>query len=99
MTIVEERNNNVLTLKIEGRLDTTTAPTLEKTINDILDGVTELILDMNQLTYVSSAGLRVLLSTQKKMNKIGMMKLIGVCEEVMEVFEMTGFSDILNIEN
>ena len=99
MTIVEERNSNVLTLKIEGRLDTTTAPTLEKTINDILDGVTELILDMNQLTYVSSAGLRVLLSTQKKMNKIGTMKLIGVCKEVMEVFEMTGFVDILNIEN
>ena len=99
MTIVEERNNSVLTLKIEGRLDTTTAPTLEKTINDILDGVTELILDMNQLTYVSSAGLRVLLSTQKKMNKIGTMKLIGVCEDVMEVFEMTGFVDILNIEN
>ena len=99
MTIVEERNSNVLTLKIEGRLDTTTAPTLEKTINDILDGVTELILDMNQLTYVSSAGLRVLLSTQKKMNKIGTMKLIGVCEDVMEVFEMTGFVDILNIEN
>ena len=99
MTIAEERNSNVLTLKIEGRLDTTTAPTLEKTINDILDGVTELILDMNQLTYVSSAGLRVLLSSQKKMNKIGTMKLIGVCEEVMEVFEMTGFSDILNIEN
>ena len=88
MTIVEERNNNVLTLKIEGRLDTTTAPTLEITINEKLDGVTELILDMNQLTYVSSAGLRVLLSSQKKMNKIGTMKLIGVCEEVMEVFEM-----------
>lgn len=99
MTIVEERNNDVLTLKIEGRLDTTTAPTLEKTINEILDGVTELILDMNQLTYVSSAGLRVLLSTQKKMNKQGTMKLIGVCEDVMDVFEMTGFVDILNIEN
>ena len=99
MTIVEERNNDVLTLKIEGRLDTTTAPALEKTINEILDGVTELILDMNQLTYVSSAGLRVLLSTQKKMNKQGTMKLIGVCEDVMDVFEMTGFVDILNIEN
>ena len=99
MTITEERNNNSVTLKIEGRLDTTTAPTLEKTIDDILENTTELILDMNQLTYVSSAGLRVLLSTQKRMNKIGMMKLIGVCEEVMEVFEMTGFSDILNIEN
>ena len=89
----------MVTLKIEGRLDTTTAPTLEKTIGEIIDSVTELILDMNQLTYVSSAGLRVLLSTQKQMNKIGTMKLIGVCEEVMEVFEMTGFSDILNIEN
>ena len=99
MPITEERNNNSVTLKIEGRLDTTTAPTLEKTIDEIIDGIKELILDMNQLTYVSSAGLRVLLSTQKKMNKIGMMKLIGVCEEVMEVFEMTGFSDILNIEN
>ena len=99
MTIVEERNNNVLTLKIEGRLDTNTAPTLEKTINENLDGVTELMLDMNQLTYVSSAGLRVLLSSQKKMNKIGTMKLIGVCEEVMEVFEMTGFVDVLNIES
>ena len=99
MTITEERNNNSVTLKIEGRLDTTTAPTLEKTIGEIIDSVTELILDMNQLTYVSSAGLRVLLSTQKQMNKIGTMKLIGVCEEVMEVFEMTGFSDILNIEN
>ena len=99
MTIVEERNNNVLTLKIEGRLDTNKAPTLEITINENLDGVTELILDMNQLTYVSSAGLRVLLSSQKKMNKIGTMKLIGVCEDVMEVFEMTGFVDILNIEN
>mgnify|MGYP003403043180 FL=1 len=99
MTIVEERNNNVLTLKIEGRLDTNKAPTLEITINENLDGVTELILDMNQLTYVSSAGLRVLLSSQKKMNKIGTMKLIGVCEEVMEVFEMTGFVDVLNIES
>ena len=99
MTIVEERNNNVLTLKIEGRLDTNTAPTLEITINENLDGVTELILDMNQLTYVSSAGLRVLLSSQKKMNKIGTMKLIGVCEDVMEVFEMTGFVDVLNIES
>ena len=99
MTITEERNKNLVTLKIEGRLDTTTAPTLEKTIGEIIDSVTELILDMNQLTYVSSAGLRVLLSTQKQMNKIGTMKLIGVCEEVMEVFEMTGFSDILNIEN
>ena len=99
MTITEERNNNLVILKIEGRLDTTTAPTLEKTINEIIESITELILDMHELTYVSSAGLRVLLSTQKKMNKLGTMKLIGVCEEVIEVFEMTGFADILNIEN
>ena len=98
MTITDVRNNDTLTLTVEGRLDTTTAPVLEKTINELLDGVTELILDMNQLAYVSSAGLRVLLSTQKKMNKIGTMKLTGVCDEVMDVFEMTGFADILDIE-
>lgn len=98
MTITEERNNDAVTLKIEGRLDTTTAPTLEKAINELLEDVTELVLDMEELKYVSSAGLRVLLSTQKKMSKIGTMKLTGVCEEVMEVFEMTGFVDILNIE-
>ena len=98
MTISAEKNNNQVTLKIEGRLDTTTAPSLEKVINELPANVTELKLDMNQLAYVSSAGLRVLLSAQKKMNKIGSMKLTGVCEEVMEVFEMTGFADILDIE-
>ena len=87
----------MLTLTVEGRLDTTTAPILEKTINELSDGVTELILDMNQLAYVSSAGLRVLLSAQKKMSKIGSMKLTGICDEVMDVFEMTGFADILDI--
>ena len=97
MTITEVRNNEMLTLTVEGRLDTTTAPILEKTINELSDGVTELILDMNQLVYVSSAGLRVLLSTQKKMSKIGSMKLTGICDEVMDVFEMTGFADILEI--
>ena len=97
MTITEVRNNEMLTLTVEGRLDTTTAPILEKTINELLDGVTELILDMNQLVYVSSAGLRVLLSTHKKMSKIGSMKLTGICDEVMDVFEMTGFADILDI--
>ena len=97
MTITEVRNNEMLTLTVEGRLDTTTAPILEKTINELSDGVTELILDMNQLVYVSSAGLRVLLSTQKKMSKIGSMKLTGICDEVMDVFEMTGFADILDI--
>ena len=98
MTVNAEKNNNHVTLKIEGRLDTTTAPSLEKIINELPANVTELLLDMSKLAYVSSAGLRVLLSAQKKMNKIGSMKLTGVCEEVMEVFEMTGFSDILDIE-
>ena len=98
MTINAEKNNNHVTLKIEGRLDTTTAPSLERVINELPADVTELVLDMSNLPYVSSAGLRVLLSAQKKMNKIGSMKLTGVCEEVMEVFEMTGFSDILDIE-
>ena len=98
MTIVEERNNNVLTLKIEGRLDTTTAPTLEKSINEEVLNAQKLILDMEGLDYISSAGLRVLLSAQKKMQQIGSMKVINVCEQVMEVFEMTGFADILTIE-
>ena len=98
MTINTEKNNNQLVLKIEGRLDTTTAPSLEKVINELPADVNDLLFDMNALAYVSSAGLRVLLSAQKKMNKLGKMKLIGVCEDVMEVFEMTGFSDILDIE-
>jgi anti-sigma B factor antagonist len=98
MTISTEKENGRVTLRIEGRLDTTTAPELEKIISEISADVQELIMDMSNLVYVSSAGLRVLLSAQKKMNKIGMMKLIGVCEDVMEVFEMTGFSDILTIE-
>ena len=97
MTINTEKDNNKVTLKIKGRLDTTTAPALEKVINELTD-VKELVLDMKELSYVSSAGLRVLLSAQKKMNKLGSMTLTGVCEDVMEVFEMTGFSDILNIE-
>lgn len=99
MTISAEKNNEQVVLKIEGRLDTTTAPSLEKVISELPADVTTLVLDMNQLAYISSAGLRVLLSAQKKMNKIGSMKLTGVSEDVMEVFEMTGFSDILDIEN
>ena len=98
MTISTEKNSNQITLKIEGRLDTITAPDLEKIINELTADVHDLVFDMSNLVYVSSAGLRVLLSAQKKMNKLGTMKLIGVCEDVMEVFEMTGFSDILTIE-
>ena len=98
MTINKEKNNGILTLAIEGRLDTVTAPELEKVVNEETADVRELILDMKGLEYISSAGLRVLLAAQKKMNKQGAMKLTAVCDAVMEVFEMTGFADILTIE-
>jgi anti-sigma B factor antagonist len=98
MTIEIKRTAEVTTIEIVGRLDTTTAPELDKTINGDIADVKNLVLNFKGLEYISSAGLRVLLSAQKKMQKIGSMKLINVCEEVMEVFEMTGFSDILTIE-
>ena len=98
MTIEIKKNVDELVLEITGRLDTITAPTLDKTINENLEGIKTLSLDFNNVEYISSAGLRVLLSAQKKMQKIGSMKVINVCEEVMEVFEMTGFADILVIE-
>ena len=85
-------------IEIVGRLDTNTAPALDKTINEEIGDATNLVLDVKGMEYISSAGLRVLLSAQKKMQKIGSMKVTGVCEEVMEVFEMTGFADILVIE-
>lgn len=98
MTIEIIRNAEEATIEVAGRLDTTTAPSLDKTINEDIKDVKELILDLKGLEYISSAGLRVLLSAQKKMQKIGSMKVKNVCEEVMEVFEMTGFADILVIE-
>ena len=98
MTIEIKKNEKEMTLKVVGRLDTITAPVLEKTIGDNIRGIQSIILDFKGLEYISSAGLRVLLSTQKKMNGVGNMKLVGVCEEVMEVLEMTGFADILTIE-
>lgn len=97
MTIEKTQTGNQLTVTLEGRLDTVTAPQLEAALSNALDGVTELTLDFAKLEYISSAGLRVLLATQKKMNKQGSMKLVHVCEAVMEVFEVTGFSDILSI--
>ena len=97
MTINKTRNGNSLTVAIEGRLDTTTAPQLEAELKASLDGITELTMDLSTLEYISSAGLRVLLSAQKIMNKQGKMKVTGANETVMEVFEVTGFSDILNI--
>ncbi len=86
-----------LTVTLTGRLDTTTAPELEKELKASLDGVTTLTLDMEKLEYISSAGLRVLLSAQKIMNKQGEMKVIHVGETIMEIFEVTGFSDILTM--
>lgn len=93
--LVEDKK---MTLKLSGRLDTTTAPDLDATINEQIDSIDELYLDFTDLEYISSAGLRVLLSAQKKMGKKGGMTLTGVQDTVMEVFEVTGFADILTIE-
>ena len=98
MTIEIKKNTAETIIEIVGRLDTVTAPALDKTINEDIGDTKNLILDVKGMEYISSAGLRVLLSAQKKMQKIGSMKVVHVCEEVMEVFEMTGFSDILVIE-
>lgn len=98
MTINKNLNGTVLTVTLEGRLDTTTAPELETELKQALDGVTELILDFEKLDYISSAGLRVLLSAQKIMTKQGSMKIIHANEMIMEVFEVTGFIDILTVE-
>ena len=98
MMIEIKKNAQDVTVEVVGRLDTTTAPSLEKTINEDLGDATNLILDLKGLEYISSAGLRVILAAQKKMQKDGTMKVINVCESVMEVFEITGFADILTIE-
>ena len=98
MTIKKTKEGSSLIVTVEGRLDTTTAPEFEATLNASLLGVDDLVLDFSNLEYISSAGLRVLLSTQKKMNKVGKMTVTGVNETVNEVFEVTGFSDILTIE-
>lgn len=97
MTITKQLNGDSLTLAIEGRLDTLTAPALEAEINQSLEGVNSLVLDFSKLDYVSSAGLRVLLSTHKKMQAKGGMKIVHINEIVREVFEVTGFANILNI--
>lgn len=96
MNIEFTKNEGVLCVSLEGRLDTTTAPDFESFINKNILGATELIINCEKLEYISSAGLRVLLSAQKRMKNE--MKLINVCELVMEVFEMTGFAEILKIE-
>ena len=99
MTISQNKEGSKLTITLEGRLDTTTAPELETELKTALDDVTELIFDIKDLAYISSAGLRVLLSAQKVMNKQGSMVIRGASEEVMEIFDVTGFVDILTIES
>lgn len=96
MHIEKQRNQNKLTLTLEGRLDTSTAPMLEAELST-MDGVTELVLDFAKLEYISSAGLRVLLATQKVMNKQGSMVIKNVNEVIMDLFQITGFIDILTI--
>ena len=98
LNINKNLNGETLTVTLEGRLDTTTAPQLEESLRESMDGIKELILDFQDLEYISSAGLRVLLSAQKNMAKQGSMKLIHVSDVIMEIFEVTGFVDILTIE-
>ena len=98
MTIEIKKNQEETVLEINGRLDTITAPVLDKTISEDIGDTKNLVLDVKGMEYISSAGLRVLLTAQKKMIEVGTMKLINVCEEVMDVFEMTGFADVLTIE-
>ena len=98
MTIEIKKNAEATIIEVAGRLDTMTASSLDKAINEDIGEVKNLVLDLKNLEYISSAGLRVILGAQKKMQKIGSMKVTNVCEEIMEVFEMTGFADILVIE-
>ena len=98
MTITKKTEGNALTITLEGRLDTSTAPELEAELGASLDGITDLTLDLDQLLYLSSAGLRVILGAQKRMNKQGTMTVVHVADAIMEVFEITGFADILNIQ-
>ena len=97
MTITKKTDGTALAIALEGRLDTTTAPQLENELKKSLPGITDFTLDMANLAYISSAGLRVLLAAQKTMNRQGEMVLKNVNEEIMDVLDMTGFSDILTI--
>lgn len=98
MTIEKNLKETTLTVKVSGGMDTTTAPELETSLNESYAGVKELILDFKDLEYISSAGLRVILQAQKTMENQGSMKVIHANEEIMEVFDITGFVDILTIE-
>ena len=98
LNIAKTIENGKAAFSLEGRLDTVTSPSLEAELKDALDGVSELTMDFEKLEYISSAGLRVLLGAHKEMSKHGTMKLTLVGETIMEIFEVTGFSDILTIE-
>ena len=98
MLINKEANGNELTVALDGRLDTTTAPQLESELSNSLNDVKTLVIDMKKLVYISSAGLRVLLKTQKTMNKQGTMTVKNISQEIQDIFEVTGFDEILNIE-
>ena len=99
MTITKTLDGTNLTIALEGRLDTTTSPQLEGELHPDIDSATEVTFDLEKLAYISSAGLRVLLSAQKIMNKQGKMTIKNVCPEIMDIVDVTGFVDILNIEN
>ena len=98
MEIKKTLEGGKLTVAISGRLDTTTAPELEEALKESMDGISELVIDFTETEYISSAGLRVLLSAQKTMNKQGSMIVTGVNDVIMEIFEVTGFVDILDIQ-
>ena len=98
MTIIKNQEGEKLTVALEGRLDTTTSPQLEADLRSSVNGITELVFDLDKLDYISSAGLRMLLAAQKVMNRQGEMKIVNVKPEIMEIFDVTGFVDILNIE-
>jgi anti-sigma B factor antagonist len=98
MTVTKTLEDKILNVKVEGRLDTATAPELEKELDEVLGEAEELVFDFEGLEYMSSAGLRILLATQKKMSAKGGMKVTNVNDVISEIFEITGFSDILTIE-
>lgn len=98
MTISKAAEADKLAIHLEGRLDAATAPQLEKELNESINGIKKLEFDLEKLEYISSAGLRVLLSAQKTMNKQGSMTVMNVNETIMEIFEVTGFNDILTIQ-
>ena len=98
LNITKTIENGTASIAVEGRLDTVTAPRLEEAIKESLDGVTTMLLDFEKLEYISSAGLRVLLSAQKAMSRQGEMKILNICETIQDIFEVTGFSEILTVE-